>query len=655
MRTSRTTGPVVLAVAIGAGVGLASVTFVAGVEVVWWATHILLAGPLASMLGALWVVPVLALGGLIVGFLGKFYASEVKGHGVPDVMLAVAHQGGRIHPRAMLLKAVAAAVCIGSGGSAGTVGPLVRIGSALGSAVGQVFRLPDRRVTLSVACGAAGGIAAAFNAPIAGVMFALEVILGRFSSVSFGMVVISSVSATIVSRHILADQPLLALPVEYTTGPIELPFYVVLGILCAFAAIVFTRTLYWVEAAATRVKIPGMLKPAIGGAVVGLVGVWAPKIFGTGLAVIEEALTNNLPIGMLLALCVLKLVCTSITLGSGGSGGIFAPSLFIGAMLGGAFGFFAQRFFPAATADAGAYALVGMAAVFAAAAHAPITAILMIFEMTDNYHVIVPLMTATVIGTVVAQRLSPESIYTLKFRRRGISLGVVQDVNPMEAITVEEAMREEFDFVAPEMPLSTLMAKLATGHETGYPVVDHDGLLVGMITMQDVELALIDKDPQALTVGDVCTKNVVVCRPDQTLSTALAQFGASSFAILPVVDPHEPNRIIGEMRRADIIEAYTQAHMRRAEMLRKADQLGELTARTRTVLCETTLSTGSLLAGRRVREAGFPKHCVLTTIQRGNKTIVPTGDTRLEPGDALMALSTEEHAKTVRQWLKQSS
>jgi len=362
--------------------------------------------------GNAYVVIVPAVGGLIVGLLVFFFAREAKGHGVPEVMEAVALRGGRIRPRVAVIKSLASSICIGTGGSAGREGPIVQIGSAIGSTLGQALHLSDNRVRNLVACGAAGGIAATFNSPIAGVIFALEVILGDFKLHYFISVVVSSVTASVIGRVVFGDFPAFPLPTEYGINSLwEFGFYALLGVLAALVGVFFVRLLYWTEDLFDKWRsVPEWVQPAVGGALLGGLALaypfftpttWVgiPQIFNVGYEVIGDALSNQLLLGVVVSLLLLKIVATSLTLGSGGSGGVFAPSLFMGAMLGTAFELTIRIFFPSVVAPPGAYALVGMAAVFAASAHAPITAIIILFELTGDYRIILPLMLTVVLAT----------------------------------------------------------------------------------------------------------------------------------------------------------------------------------------------------------------------------------------------------------------
>ncbi|HNR33119.1 MAG TPA: chloride channel protein [Candidatus Hydrogenedentes bacterium] len=656
LRASETAGPVVIAVTIGIGGGLASILFRRLIDLAHFLSYDVLGGQVSPLLGAAITVPVVALGGLLSGLITRL-APETQGHGVPEVMVAVVHRGGRIRPRVTALKTIGAAITIGTGGSAGREGPIVQIGAAFGSSIGQWLRLPDRRIVLSAACGAAAGIAATFNAPMGGVIFALEVILARFTALSFGLIVISAATATVVSRSLSleGDSPAFAVVQEHAMrGLPDLFCFVALGVLCALVAQVYVRFLYLVEDASGKARLPEYVKPMIGGALVGVVAIWAPQIMGSGYETIETALHAGMTMQLLFLLCAAKIACTAFTVGSGGSGGIFAPALFTGAMFGGGYGVLLNTWFPDHVSAPGAFALVGMAAVFGGAAHAPITSIFILFEMTDDYRIIVPLMSATVISTLISQRLSPESIYTLKLRRRGIDIGHGGEVNLMDAVTVAEAMDECVEGVPPNLPLEELMKKLSSRHERGYPVIDVDGRLVGIITMRDIEEALLSgRNTGDLTVADVCTRNVIVCRPDQTLNEALSQFGAHSVGRLPVIDPERPDRIIGVLDRAHIVSAYAEAYRRQKELVPRADAIQSLNEESEMVLEQAHVTAGSRLANVYVRDAGFPPESTLGAIRRARQTVVPHGSTCIQPGDQLIVLTTRENARNVRQWLEQ--
>jgi CIC family chloride channel protein len=364
-----------------------------------------------------WRLVLPAFGGLVVGPLIYFFAREAKGHGVPEVMAAVALRGGVIRKRIVAVKALASAISIGSGGSVGREGPIVQIGSALGSALGQFLKVPASQLRVIVACGAAAGISATFNSPIAGALFAAEVIIGNFAVAQLSPIVISSVVATVVSRFFLGNHPAFVVPGYELVSPFELLPYMVVGFVAGFVALAFMLTLYASEDTFDRIPIPEYLKPALGGLIVGGIGVYLPQVFGVGYGTITDALNSALPVTLLFTLLIAKIAATSITLGSGASGGIFAPSLFLGATIGGFMGTLIHQWFPTSTASSGAYALVTMGAVVAAATHAPITAIIIIFELTQTINIIPPLMAACVVSTLVTTFLQRDSIYLPGFRQ----------------------------------------------------------------------------------------------------------------------------------------------------------------------------------------------------------------------------------------------
>ncbi|MFQ6676660.1 MAG: chloride channel protein, partial [Fidelibacterota bacterium] len=394
------------AVLIGFAGGFTAVGFRSLIDVfrsLFWGTGSFVEVVRSAPVYMKWLIP--ALGGGIVAATVHRFAREARGHGVPEVMEAVATRNGFIRMRVVVVKSVVSALCIASGGSVGREGPIVQVGSAFGSAVGQILQVSRRRMRTFVGCGAAAGIAATFNAPIAGAIFASEIILGDFSIGSIGPIMISSVLATVVSRGIYGDYPAFVPPVYVLQNPVELIFYGLLGVVAGLAALVFIKMLYSSEDMFERLRIPVPARAVMGGVILGTLAIWAPEVLGVGYESVDHVLTGEFTLafsGMLLAF---KLVATSMTLGSGGSGGIFAPSLFIGAMLGSAMGDLLHTLFPHVTASSGAYALVGMAAVVAAATHAPITAILIIFEMTSEYTVILPLMISSIVATFVKTRL----------------------------------------------------------------------------------------------------------------------------------------------------------------------------------------------------------------------------------------------------------
>lgn len=611
-----------------------------------------------------------ALGGLIVGPLIYFFAREAKGHGVPEVMEAVALKGGRIRPIVVVIKSLASSITIGSGGSVGREGPIVQIGSALGSTLGQMLHMSDERIRNLVACGAAGGIAATFNAPIAGVIFALEVILGEFSVRYFSTVVIASVTSSVVGRVAFGNEPAFAISPYSLVSPWELLLYAGMGVLAALVAVAFTRILYLLEDLFDAWKgFPEYLKTPIGGALLGLgglvflrantsLGLGVPgepvAFFGVGYEAMEWSLFGQGTVPLLLLLMGVKILATSLTIGSGGSGGVFAPSLFIGSMFGGAFGRLAHTLFPSVTAAPGAYALVGMAAVFSGAARAPITSILILFEMTDDYRIILPLMLATVVSTVLAEHISRESIYTLKLSRRGIRLERGQDIDVMQGVLVGEAMTTNVDSVSADMELRDLELAFHETHHHGFPVLDQQGDLVGIVTLQDLARASERGSLAGRTVGDIATRSVLTVFSDDPMWLALKRLGTRDVGRLPVVDRRDPRRLVGMIRRSDIVRAYRVGISRRLDLQERADKLrlGKLTG---TEFVELIVKSGSPWVGKRIRDLPLPEACLLTTARRGDKVVLLHGDTTLQVGDHIVALADTSCAAQLQKVFQESN
>ncbi|MCX2929068.1 chloride channel protein [Mycobacterium sp. CVI_P3] len=433
------------------------------------------------------LAPVVA--GAVYGPIVHHFAPEARGHGVPEVMYAVSHKGGRIAPQVTLVKALASALCIGGGGSVGREGPIVQIGSAAGSTVAQILRLDVSRVRLLVACGAAAGISATFNAPLAGPFFAMELILRDFAAQSFGAVVLSSVAADVVGRAMLGNHPFLSLPSFAVRSPTEYLLYVVLGIAVGVVGVAFSKILYLVEDACDWLwRGPEWARPAVGGLLLGAVLLALPQMYGVGYPVLENAVEGHYLIGMLVLLMVGKMFATSLTIGIGGSGGVFAPTLFIGAMAGTAFGTIAHDLFPGVTESAGAYGLIGMGAALGGATRAPITAVVILFELTGEYSIILPLMAAVVMAAGTGHLLSKDTIYTAKLWRRGIDL----DRPPPELpdLRAADLAVPAPDPLAVDCSLGAAAKALADTAFGMLPVVTGDGRYAGCVAAQDVAEAL---------------------------------------------------------------------------------------------------------------------------------------------------------------------
>lgn len=485
-----------------------------------------------------------------------------EGASVAALQLAVARRQGEIRTRPALGRTVAAAVTVGAGGSAGSEGPVAVLGATVGSFLGRAFRFDASRVTVLVGAGAAAGISASFNAPLAGAFFALEEVLGSFAVGSFSPVVVSSVVAAVVSRSVFGDHPAFPVPVEYGYALRRevFLFYPLLGVLAGLVSVLFVRVFFGVEGAARRLRVPSALLPVAGGAVVGLM-VWASggTLVGYGHLAVRLEVFGRMEWTLLALLVAGKILATALTLGCGGSGGVFTPSLFIGAATGGAFGVGLAALFPELGLHPEAYALVGMGAVVAAATGAPITAILMVFEMTNDYAIVLPLMLACVVSVVVARRWERDSLYGGWLRRRGEHLEHGADRDVLTRLRVADALDPNPRVIGEAATVDQLLEHLDRGEQTEFPVVDAELRLAGMVTL--AELGRVARDSPALApvllAADLASPTEALA-PGDSLLEAIRRMGVRGMGALPVVDP-ATGRLLGMVGRAHVLALYHRA------------------------------------------------------------------------------------------------
>ncbi len=499
------------------------------------------------------------IGGAIVGPLIYFFAPEAKGHGVPEVMQAILLKGGKIRPRVAAIKALASAITIGTGGSVGREGPIIQIGSSIGSTVGQLFKVPQKKLKTLVACGAAAGIAAAFNAPIAGALFAVEIILMDFAVAQFSPIVISAVMATVISHSYEGNLAAFSVPAYEYASPYELGFYFLLGAASGIVSYLFIKILYFSEDFFdNRVNIPEYIKPVIGGIAIGGMALLFPQVMGVGYDSINNALHGNMIWYVALGLVFLKIIATSLTLGSGGSGGIFAPSLFMGAMLGYFFGALANEFFPDITAGPGAYALVAMGGLVAGTTRAPITAIIIVFELTYDYEIILPLMITSIVSLILSTYLSRESIYTLKLLLRGISIKEGTELNVMESINIKNVYDKNFTSIEVTETFNKVVNTVLSGKGVEFPVVNKKNNIVGIISMNDLKELLFEKEAlnSLLIAGDLANTDFEILTPEDNCKRALELMRIHGIEGIPIVETFNSKKIIGMLWRNNIQDAY---------------------------------------------------------------------------------------------------
>lgn len=544
------------------------------------------------------------LGGLLVGPLVWFMARDAGGHGVPEVVQALLMRGGRIRGRVAVVKGVASALTLSSGGSAGREGPMIQIGASLGSVIAQKGRLGENGVRTLVAAGAAGGLAAAFNAPIAGSLFALEVVLGDFAIASFSPVVMAGVAATVVSRGVYGESQIFDIPQYSLVSAAEFVPYVLLGLLAGIVAVLFTVFLYSQERVWERMAPPPWIKPAIGGLFVGVVALVFPEILGIGHLAMDRMLEGQVGMGLLLALVIMKIVATSLTLGSGGSGGVFVPSLFVGAALGGAVGTAVSQWAPFAHGGPGAYALVGMGALVAATSHAPLTGIVIMFELTGDYQIILPVMVACILSTVVASSLKEESIYTQKLKWKGISLRKGREENILRHMAVGDVLRREFQSFREDATLPEVLSKAVGSSQTTFPLLAPGGTLAGVIRIQDLHRALEDRGAleSVLVAADLAT-SIPALKESDTLENALALLNQSGTDLIPVIDLEQ--KLVGVVLAGDVMERYAH-ELQKFRLASTLSQRRSFSTRTEGI---------ELGQGMRLGEVPVPENCVDLTLR----------------------------------------
>lgn len=606
-----------------------------------------------------WKILIPTFGGFVVGLIIRFFAKEAKGHGVPEVMEAIALRNGLIRPRVVFAKLFSSALYIASGGSVGREGPVIQIGSAVGSTIGQFFKVNPKRMRTFVACGAASGIAAAFNAPVAGALFAVEIILGDFAVPQFSPIVISSVSATIVSRHYLGDFPAFQVPKYNLASPFEIFNYIFLGFLAGLTALAFIKVLYGAEDYFDKISLPDYVKGALGGLMIGMIGLVFPEIYGVGYDTIDAALAGNLIWKIALILIAVKIIATSISLGSGGSGGVFAPSLFLGAMMGAFFGGIVHQIFPNWTAEPGAYALVAMGGVVGAATHGPITAILIIFEMTNDYKIILPLMITTIIATLIASRLHKDSIYTLKLVRRGINIFGGREVNVLRSLKVANLVKQSIELVYENDPFSVVLEKMVNSPHNNIYVRNNHDKITGYISIHEIRQTLMDYDAlkNLLIARDVANSTVITVKETDNLDFVMKQFGRNELDEIAVISSNGDEKIVGTIWQMDVIEAYNHEIFLR-------DMSGEIGQSIKSLTGERTvhvveqyhlseLDVPEPLVGKSFEEIGFRKiyNLEVLLIKRKKNTagelktvyIQPSGQTKMQRYDVLLVFGIKNH------------
>ena len=556
---------ILFAIIVGALAGLGALTFMGLIAVGQWAFWPAGANYLIQVTQAPWwlrlLVPV--AGGLALGPVIAYLVPELRGPGISEVMEAAALEDSYIRPQMPLLKTLCTALTLATGGSVGREGPVAGIGAALSSSLGRYFGLSPQKIRVALACGAAGGIAATFNAPFAGTLFAVEIILGDIQIAYLGPIALSGFIAVLITHLIWRGFPILISPTFEMRYPEELGLYLLLGVLGGLLAIGFIRAVYGCDTVFRKIPLPEWCKPALGGLAIGLIGIWSPHVFGVGYDSINLALTGKLALDATLLIFLAKFAATAICLGSM-SGGVFGPSLFLGAMLGSSLAMVWNMFFPQMYLNPVDYALVGMGTMVSGVTLGPITAILVIFELTKSYHTIVPLLISCTTSLFLVKYLYGSSIYQAKLERRGIRLAHGLDANILATLQVKDCMSSQVETIQESTTLPEIIKKAEVITSPFLLVLGQGGELTGILTMADLrqDLRLAKTISSSVTAADLMTRQTFTITPEDTLDTALELFEEKNFSCLPVIHPPEDKIVVGLLRHEDLVRAYKQRLMR---------------------------------------------------------------------------------------------
>jgi CIC family chloride channel protein len=579
--------------------------------------------------------------GLFVAWaLARRFSRNIESGGVTETISAVGLRAGYLSTRTIFPKLASTAATLGGGGSGGREGPIVMIGAAIGSSLSRYTRFGEDRIKSLVAAGAGAGIGATFNAPIAGMLFAMEVILGNLAIRHLNAVVVASVVAAVTTHTLVGDEQILSSPGGSFEDPRELLLYLLLGLLAVGAGLLFVQILTWVIEFKKRYKWPDWTRPLSAGVVIAAIALIDDRALGTGqeflsgLMRISDTDSIDLVLWTLPVLVLLKMVTNALTRSGGGSAGTFMPSLFIGGTLGTALVMAIQPIWGFSDLQPGSFAMVGMAATFAAVARAPLTSIIMVFEITGNYSLVLPLMLAASLASFIADRVHHDSVYTRPLTRAGVHLVGTEDVDLLDTVTVGEVMTLIDETLEPGMTISAAANFLDESRHHGMPVVERDGRLAGVLTLIDVALA--EGDPDETLVKEAMTDRPITVTPTMPVSSALARMAALGVGRLPVVDDIDPRKVVGMFRRNSVVEAYhhalgasTDRHLYR-QRLRQRVQPGA-------TFYEVPVPPGSTAAGKRVRELTWPEEAVLVSIRRDASVIIPHGDTVIRVHDTITA------------------
>jgi len=547
-------------------VGIAHVIAFVQTRVFWWNTpHILDAATFAPWYLCL-IIP--AAGGLIVGLIGKAFKVETRGAGTAGMVQSVALRGGFISLRQTLPRVAAGIVTLACGGSLGREGPMTQLGGAMGSFLGRWSKLSTQQIRILLCTAAASAIAAVYNAPIGGSLFALEILMGNFALEIFGPVVIASVISTLIFRSAMGDLPRFVVPQYELASGWELFGYLGLGIVAGLVSILFIKSLFWAEDLFEKSRLPRWLQPMIGFALVGVIGVFYPHVFGNGYEAANMALHEQLPWELLLILPAAKLVATALTFGSGGAGGLFMPSLMVGGLLGGAYGMGLHHLFPETTAGHGAYALVGMGAIVAGTTQAPLTAIMLIYEQTNSYMIVLPLMFACIISNITVRLFGVRSTHLQTLERRGVKLPRGAEASVMQNLRVSDLVHEDVEHVPATEPFAKLVERCLKSRYNNVYVTGEQGQFLGAVPLLAIKGMLHNGEHlNSIIAFDMLDDKFEFVTPDQKLADTMDKFWRQNSERLPVLENATSRKLVGWISKRDLIGIYSQEILNQPQLM----------------------------------------------------------------------------------------
>ena len=634
-----TTAFLIAALVLGVIVGLGAAVLVWAIEfshtafetlddlLGWGKWFILLAIPLALLIS--WI-------------LDRRFGPGVSSGGVTETMVAAGLHGGYLPTRLIPTKIIATAVTLGSGGSGGREGPIALIGGAIGSSFSRYTGFGQDHVKSLVAAGAGAGIGASFNAPIAGMLFAMEVVLRSFSVRHLNAIVITSVIAAVTTQTLVGDEQILTSPAHELEDPAQLILYAILALVAVLFGVIFLRVLATTSGFHLDDRLPRWLIPVGAGLGVAAIGLAEPQALGTGQEFLSDLLAatsdTELIWWSLFLLAITKILATSLTRAGGGSVGTFMAALFIGGSVGAGFATLVDPIWSLSEIDPGAFAVVGMAATFAAVARAPLTSVIIVFEITGDYGLVLPLMLGAALATFLGDRLHTDSAYTIPLTRAGIHLPTTQDIDLLDTVDVEEVMSEVDVVASPGMSMEEFGTLLDRTRHHGMPVV-LDRHLVGVISVTDLE-RVAGREAEA-TVGEEMSAYPITVTPDLPVSVALARMASLGLGRLPVVADDDPQRLVGMFRRESVVRAYHHALG-----LATGRELYRDRVKVRTQpgagFFESMVRRGTPIVGWQVKDVNWPSGAILVSIRRGSSVLIPHGETVIEVGDTITVFGTGE-------------